>query len=196
MQLVLNEKILLSIGHYLVVSGSAFTSWHDQSNQSKPKDIDVFVLHDDIAKHQLRAYLANNIAKNELRAYLSNNGFKYKDAEYLKQTNPGATHVQDVWEAVTHGIKYKFIFTDYWDRKDLIKEFDYKHCMVSYAVGKDLIYITRCIYDAIDHKHLIVNNKNGIAEWRRNKFISRGFTEPTKAEENFITCTNHDHTCS
>jgi hypothetical protein len=175
MQSVLNEKILVSIGHYLVVSGNAFTSWHDQSEL---KDIDVFVLHDDIAKHQLRTYLAHD-------------GFKHKDAEYLKQTNPGATHVQEIWEAVSHGKKYQFIFTDYWDRKDLIKEFDYKHCMVSYDVGKDIIYITRSIYDAIDHKHLIVNNENRVAEWRRNKFLDRGFTEPTKAEENFVTWIDH-----
>lgn len=176
MQLVLNEKILLSIGHYLVVSGNAFTSWHDQSEL---KDIDVFVLYDD-TNHQLRRYLANN-------------GFKHKDAKYLKQTNPGATHVQEIWEAVSYGTKYQFIFTDYLDRKDLIKEFDYKHCMVSYDVGKDRIYITRSIYDAIDHKHLIVNNENIVAEWRRNKFLQRGFTEPTKAEQNFITCTNHHY---
>jgi hypothetical protein len=175
MQWVLNEKILDDVGHYLVVSGNAFTSWHDQSEL---KDIDVFVLGDDVAKHQLRTYLANR-------------GFKHKDIEYLKQTNPGATHVQEVWEAVSHGKKYQFIFTDYWNRKDLIKEFDYKHCMVSYDVGKDMIYITRSIYDAIDHKQLIVNNERRVAEWRRYKFLDRGFTEPTKAEENFVTWTDH-----
>lgn len=159
---------------FLVVSGGAFPDWfHDTRNG--PKDIDVFVLTDPTAKNKLRPYLASN-------------GFQKKDVEYLKQTNPGATHVQEVWEgnAISHDIKYQFIFTDYWSREGLISEFDYKHCMVSYDVGKNQIYITRQIYDAIANKKLIVNNDKRIAEWRRTKFLQRGYTEPVKEEERFV----------
>lgn len=169
--LILGDKILDDVGHYLVVAGGAFPDWF-HSTRNGPKDIDVFVLHDETAK-------------NKLRAYLGSNGFVLKSTDYLKQTNPGATHVQEIWEGnhENNGRKYQFIFTDYWDRKDLIKEFDYKHCMVSYDVGTNMIYVTRSIYDAIDEKQLIVNNQNRVAEWRRTKFLQRGFTEPESMKE-------------
>lgn len=166
--LILGDKIYDEVGPFLIVAGGAFPDWH-HSTRNGPKDIDVFVLTDPTAK-------------NKLRQYLGSNGFQKKDLEYLKQTNPGATHVQEVWEgnATSHDIKYQFIFTDYWSREELIKEFDYKHCMVSYDVGKNQIYITRQIYDAIANKQLIVNNDNRVAEWRRTKFLQRGYTAPVK----------------
>jgi hypothetical protein len=164
--LLLSEKILDTVQHYLIVAGGAFPDWYHNTRKG-PNDIDVFVLHDEIAK-------------NKLRAYLGSNGFVTKSLDYLKQTNPGATHVQEVWEGIPDGRKYQFIFTDYWTREELIKEFDYKHCMVSYDVGKNQIYITRQIYDAIANKQLIVNNGNRVAEWRRNKFLQRGYTAPVK----------------
>jgi hypothetical protein len=172
LNMVLNEEMLDDVGHYLVAAGGAFVTWFDHT--SELKDIDVFVLHDPTAK-------------NKLRLHLENNGFKQKNSEYLKQTNPGAKHVQEIWEGLhrTNGRKYQFIFTDYWSREELIREFDYKHCMVSYDVGKNMIYITRQIYDAIANKHLIVNNDKRVAEWRRTKFLQRGFTEYTK-EEKFV----------
>lgn len=164
--LILGDNMLNDVGHYLVIAGGAFPDWF-HSTRNGPKDIDVFVLHDETAK-------------NKLRSYLGVEGFVLKSTDYLKQTNPGATHVQEIWEghAGAHDVKYQFIFTDYFYRKNLIAEFDYKHCMVSYDVGKNEIYITRQIYDAIANKHLITNNKSRVADWRRDKFIDRGFTEP------------------
>jgi hypothetical protein len=164
--LMFGDNMIDDVGHYLIVAGGAFPDWY-HSTRNGPKDIDVFVLHD-------------STVKNKLRPYLGSNGFQKKDLEYLKQTNPGATHVQEVWDGTQNGKKYQFIFTDYWSREELIKEFDYKHCMVSYDVGKNQIYITRQIYDAIANKQLIVNNDNRIAEWRRNKFLQRGYTAPVK----------------
>jgi hypothetical protein len=165
--LIPSKSLIGEIGHYLVLSGGAFVNWFGHT--SKLNDIDLFVLMDPSSQ-----------ATNKLRAYLSSINFEKKNAEYLKQTNPGAKHVQEIWEGIhkTNGRKYQIIFTDYWSREDLIKEFDYKHCMVSYDVGKNMIYITRSIYDAIANKHLIVNNQNRVADWRREKFINRGFTEP------------------
>lgn len=172
--MIVGGEMFDDVGHYLVMSGGAFPDWF-HNTRSGPKDIDIFVLTDPTAKEKLRPYLGSN-------------GFQKKDLEYLKQTNPGATHVQEVWEgnAISHDIKYQFIFTDYWSREELIREFDYKHCMVSYDVGKNQIYITRQIYDAISNKRLIVNNDKRIAEWRRTKFLQRGYTEPTKEEERFV----------
>lgn len=175
--LILSDKMINDIGHYLVMAGGAFPDWY-HSTRNGPKDIDVFVLHDETAK-------------NKLRPYLGSNGFEKKDLEYLKQTNPGATHVQEVWEGTQDGKKYQFIFTDYWSREELIKGFDYKHCMASYDVGKDKIYITRTIYDAIANKKLIVNNENRVTEWRRNKFLQRGYTEPSQVQESSIPWSNY-----
>jgi len=168
--------VLNDVDHYLVMAGGAFVSWFD--HLTKVNDIDVFVLHDETAK-------------NKLRAYLGSNGFLLKSTDYLKQTNPGATHVQEIWEGnhENNGRKYQFIFTDYWSREELIKEFDYKHCMVSYDVGKNMIYITRQIYDSIANKHLIVNNQSRVADWRRYKFLKRGFTVP---EQYVVSATTFD----
>lgn len=170
--LIPSKSLIGEIGHYLVLSGGAFVNWFGHT--SKLNDIDLFVLMDPSSQ-----------ATKKLRAYLSSINFEKKNADYLKQTNPGAKHVQEIWEGThkTNDRKYQIIFTDYWSREDLIKEFDYKHCMVSYDVGMNRIFLTRSIYDAIANKHLIINNKNRVADWRREKFINRGFTEPGDPNE-------------
>lgn len=151
---------------YLVVAGGAFVSWFYNKT---PKDIDVFVLNDVNTQRLVREQL-------ELR------GFKSKDMEYMKQTNDGAKHVQEVWDGTFMGCVYQFIFTDCKTREELLADFDYKHCTVSYQ--KDKLYITRNAYDAIANKHLIVHNDKVQVQWRREKFLSKDWTIPVEKTDN------------
>ena len=99
---------------HLIVAGGAFVSWFYNKT---PKDIDVFVLNDENAKRAVRDLLEIH-------------GFKSKDMEYMKQTNDGAKHVQEVWEGKFMGRVYQFIFTDCQTREELLADFDFKHCTV------------------------------------------------------------------
>ncbi len=162
---VLFEKDSFVMLH-LVVAGGAFVSWF--YNQT-PKDIDVFVLNDVNTQRLVREQL-------ELR------GFKSKDMEYMKQTNDGAKHVQEVWEGTFMGAVYQFIFTDCKTREELLADFDFKHCTVSYL--KDKLYITRNTYDAIANKHLIIHNDKVQVQWRKEKFLKRGWIIPETKTDN------------
>lgn len=162
---VLFEKDSFVMLH-LVVAGGAFVSWFYNKT---PKDIDIFVLDDVNAKRLVRENL-------ELR------GFKSKDMEYMKQTNDGAKHVQEVWEGTFMGAVYQFIFTDCKTREELLADFDFKHCTVSYL--KDKLYITRNTYDAIANKHLIIHNDKVQTLWRREKFLGKGWTIPVEKIDN------------
>lgn len=154
---------------YLVVAGGAFVSWFYNKT---PKDIDVFVLNDVNTQRLVREQL-------ELR------GFKSKDMEYMKQTNDGAKHVQEVWEGTFMGAVYQFIFTDCKTREELLADFDFKHCTVSYF--RDKLYITRNAYDAIGDRLLIVHNDKVQVEWRKEKFLRKGWTEiVAKVDEQFV----------
>jgi hypothetical protein len=75
--------------------------------------------------------------------------------------------------ALNHDSKVQYIKTDFVDRKALIDHFDFVHCMASYHEGR--LYITRETYDAIIKKHLIVNGKKKIKQWRLEKFRKRGW---------------------
>lgn len=163
---------------HLVVAGGAFVSWFYNKT---PKDIDIFVLNDANTRRLVRDLL-------ELR------GFKSKDTEYMKQTNDGAKHVQEVWEGTFMGSVYQFIFTDCKTREELLADFDYKHCTVSYF--RDKLYITRTAYDAIGDRTLIVHNDKVQVEWRKEKFLRKGWTEiVAKVDEQFVPwakySTNH-----
>lgn len=55
------------------------------------------------------------------------------------------------------------------------KTFDYVHCTPHYTSGK--IYISEKQYFACEQKKLIVNNPEMVKEYRKQKFINRGWSE-------------------
>lgn len=61
--------------------------------------------------------------------------------------------------------------------KTLKFTFDYLHCTPHYFDGK--LYISERQFDAIVNKKLIVNNPKTVKEYRREKFIKRGYTDAT-----------------
>jgi hypothetical protein len=70
----------------------------------------------------------------------------------------------------------QYILTRYKTRQDLLKDFDFVHCMISYEDGN--LYITRQMFDACIKKKLIANKpKDQIKPKRWQKFLDRGFRE-------------------
>lgn len=135
--------------NFSVIAGGVFVSFLRDEDY---KDIDVFVFH------------------NMMSYTLTHNSILQNNSQYLKSQNKNITGVflDDVKKINT-------IFTKYSSRKELIDDFDYSHCCVSYDFNK--LYITPQTYKAIMNKKLIVNNSNSISEHRKQKFKKRGFVE-------------------
>lgn len=144
------------IENNLVIAGGCFTSWF---HGDEPKDIDVFFYGDD----DQRDYFATLLER-------LNNTHPCVRSQYNVNNN----QITDVYNELSG---FQFILTKYKTREEIIKHFDYAHCMVSFDGEK--LYISRETYDAIKKKHLIVNNQERVAEWRTAKFLARGFVDPT-----------------
>lgn len=140
----------------LAIAGGCFTSWF---HGDEPKDIDVFFFGDD----DQRDYFASLLER-------LNNTQPCVRSQYRVNND----QITDVFNELSG---FQFILTKYKTREEVVKHFDYSHCMVSF--DGDKLYISRETYDAIKNKHLIVNNQERIAEWRTAKFLARGFVDPT-----------------
>jgi hypothetical protein len=91
-----------------------------------------------------------------------------KNSEYLRKNTPQivSVHREDYLNT---------IITNYKTREELIADFDYVHCCVSYDFEK--LWISKDAYDAIMRGKLIVNNASRVSEYRRSKFLKRGLFE-------------------
>jgi hypothetical protein len=148
---------LIGFDSSIVIAGGCFASW---LNNEYAKDIDVFILNPSFDRKtdilETLKHLHRDL-RNATKNYVRDN-----------------INITDVYMDDRTGLQ--FIFTTYNTREELVKHFDYVHCMVSYH--HDKLYLTRGTFDAIKQKHLIVNNKNNVAQWRREKFLSRGWRDP------------------
>ena len=143
----------------IVVAGGCWaSSLHDRNY----KDVDIFILD------------CSNIEKEGIRDLMKAWDCEDKTEDYARNNDK----IDAVWSSRRN--KFQFIFTKHKTRKELIEDFDYVHCKASYNEGK--LYITRKIYDAIENRHLITQNNKNIQEWRRNKFLDRGYLEPAEKE--------------
>ena len=143
----------------IVVAGGCWaSSLHDRNY----KDVDIFILD------------CSNIEKEGIRDLMKAWDCEDKTEDYARNNDK----IDAVWSSRRN--KFQFIFTKHKTRKELIEDFDYVHCKASYNEGK--LYITRKIYDAIENRHLIVQNNKNIQEWRRQKFLDRGYLEPAEKE--------------
>lgn len=145
----------------VVMAGGAFTSWY---HYEEPKDIDFFVL-----------YEGNGDNYRTMKAWLDagvDTGKIVDVTQTYRRDNP---HVLHVYNDVAR--KHQYILTDYKTRAELIASFDYLHCTVSFYRGQ--LLLTRKAFDAMSKKHLIRHNKERKEqEWRRKKFLDRGFADP------------------
>jgi hypothetical protein len=140
----------------IIVAGGC---WASTLHNDGFKDIDVFILD------------CNNLHKEGIRDLMKVWDCEDKTEDYARNNDK----VTEVWTSKHN--KIQFIFTKHQTRKDLINDFDYVHCKTSYSENK--LYTTRKIYDAIMNKHLIVQNNKNIQQWRKKKFLDRGYKVTT-----------------
>lgn len=148
----------------IIIAGGCFTSWFYNEN---PKDIDVFVLKND---HSIVNTIINNASI--IDKDLSGRRFKETDSNYLH--NAGNDNIERVVLDTKTNIQY--IVTSYNTRQDLVKHFDTEHSCVSYSLAKNVLYITPKTFQCIASLKLVPHNGNKIAEWRKEKFLKRGFS--------------------
>lgn len=150
-----------------VIAGGVFASIF---HKEKIKDIDVFILGEHHIIHSEDWITPNYDAFSTL--------IRYKEGRWNVQFHleeDDNYHNPHVFGTATHkesGIQY--IMTDHLTRQDLLKDFDFVHCTVSYHEGK--LNINRGAYDAIANRHLVPQNrKKKIKQWRKDKFRGRGW---------------------
>jgi hypothetical protein len=159
--LYVNLKYIKEDSPYIVVAGGCFASLlNDPSN--RVNDIDVFIQHD---THPAIELLRKDTRFTEL-------GKQYKDND---------SNIVAVFSDKHSELQY--IFTKHKTRQDVIREFDFVHCMISYDScpsheKTDKLYLTREMFDAATKKILIPNKpKDKIKESRWKKFKDRGYNE-------------------
>ena len=148
---LLVDKLNIPKTPYSFIAGGIFYSiFHG----IKYKDIDVFVI--------------NGFQKSE--SPLTPDSIRQNNSDYITQLN---SNISDVY--IDDTLKVNTIFTRFDTRKDVISDFDYYHCCVSYDFNN--LYISKEAFDAIMKKKLVVNNPKIVYDKRKNKFLKRGFTE-------------------
>lgn len=156
-------EVILPIRPHYVIAGGYFTSI---MHKEAPKDIDIFIIDPprDLDSWLISRYgLNNNISS-----------YKKQSSAYIK--NDMIKHVYDFGHKI-ESVPVQIIVTKYKTREELISHFDYAHCCVSYYPETDKLYMSEKTYKAIIEKRLVVNNPTSVVEWRKNKFLKRGFKE-------------------
>lgn len=152
----LNLKYISQNSSSMVVAGGFFASYICEAENSY-NDIDIFIQHD------------SHPSINLMR----------KDSGFVEVTKLSDYVVSDnhIVAVFNHPItKFQYIFTKYKTRQEVIKNFDFVHCMISYEDNK--LYLTRQMFDAASKKLLIPNKPvDQIRSKRWNKFRERGYHE-------------------
>lgn len=126
-------------------------------------DVDVFILNNNQMLYDHLTY------KNDPDPTGSVWNLRQDGGAYLK--NPRIKSL-----ATNRNTKVQYILTDFRTRKELLADFDFVHCTVSYDATSDNLFITREAYDCIVKKELRNNKKDEPAMWRKDKFLSRGWS--------------------
>jgi hypothetical protein len=164
------EMVYLFNTAQIVIAGGCFASL---LNGEDVKDYDVFLLdyepNRQVAQMMIAKYhtddfdLSEGVRNNDVRIGNSN----YMNNDKIEQT------------ILFNKSRTQYITTKYKTREELVQHFDFKHCCVSYDLSNDKLFITRQVYDLIKSKTLVPNNVNNTpAQWRYEKFLSRGWTKP------------------
>lgn len=142
----------------MFLSGGAICSL---LNGEEPKDWDMYFVNEQKQKQFIDSIFLNY--KHEIADVKEN----YKDAI-------GTDGKMITANAITMKDGVSFITSWCGTPEEVRKHFDYVHCMPYYYKSK--LHISPKQYHAIVNKKLIVNNPDAITQWRREKFIQRGFT--------------------
>lgn len=156
--------------HTVVVAGGWFAS---KLQDTIPKDIDIFILCGGPYPEEFQRYA--NAVRNE--AKLRGVNLDESTAVEYAREKIWAVYTQrsQRFEDRMRGTNIQYIFSKYSDRKKLLADFDYLHTTISYNLGNHKLYTTYNAYDAAKNRKLIVNHQP--QDWRRHKFLSRGYIE-------------------
>jgi hypothetical protein len=117
----------------------------------------------------------SHLAKCEL--FVKDIDLKYKEAF-------GTNGKMITAKAITMDDNNSFITMIAADPKTIKASFDYLHCTPHFKDGK--LFISEKQFDAIVNKKLIVNNESMVKEYRREKFLKRGYKDATTRNPIFL----------
>jgi len=149
-------------GKSMLTGGAIPSLFHGE----QPNDYDLY-LKDQSAIDEFNTLLANK----EVQDYIEDVNPKYMSATLINGKLATA-------RAVTFKNKVQVITMH---NADARKTFDFIHCMVSYYIHANNLYISKRQYDVIKAKRLEYNpigvTNNNMQEYRRMKYIKRGWDE-------------------
>jgi hypothetical protein len=158
-QVAIPDDINYASTYQYFVAGGVFAS---AFLGTAPKDIDVFILDDQKTIDRFK-YFLESLTEN---GYVVTEKSKYaKDFTVYEIEIPTCTKVQ-------------YIFTKKKTREEVLADFDFLHCKVSYQDGK--LYISPDTYRAIMHKCLVptehaLKRPLGISNKRLSRFTNDGW---------------------
>jgi hypothetical protein len=147
-------KELMTINVTGILAAGCFTSWY---HQEEPRDYDIFI-YDENEKNKITTLLTK----------FDQDQLVINDGKYLQNDNIEHTFLDKK-------TKIQYILVKYKNRKEIIDHFDTEHSAISYDPITDKLYTSESTLQCIKSKILKPHNNNKIAEWRRDKFIKKGF---------------------
>lgn len=155
----------------LVIAGGYFASL---LQGEEPKDFDYFFI--DLQPGDIDKY------SKAIIDILGTSVTSIGDAHYL---NKKIGKVINYNPNLKNKYKKQYIFTDFKSVKELIDHFDYWHCRTYLHVNSNHLYISPLTYECIIKKILIPTDpvNNPPAEWRREKFLARGYKEQEMVDD-------------
>ncbi len=142
-----------------ILSGGAVASvWHDE----QPKDLDIYLT----SESDIRDFKRRVIDDKLFSAHVKDINPKYMRSEVEgKLVTANAVTFKNNIQVITLLTKQKRI------------EFDYIHCMPYLDYNANTFFISKAQVESIKTKTLYPNPKGIVKEFRRQKFLNRGWKE-------------------
>lgn len=154
------KKCAMPLTNSMFLTGGAIASI---LQRQEPKDWDIYFTHAD--------------AMTTLALQLNSYSNLVADVDDVYRETYGINGKMITNKAITMKSGFSFITMQYGSPEDIKSTFDYLHTTPHYDIMRNKLYISPAQYDACVNKKLIVNNKDMIKQYRREKFIQRGYTE-------------------
>ena len=158
---------------HIVLTGGAFASW---LSYEEPKDIDVYILD----------------GMTECMSKLGYGHFMDITQKMQAKTSYDATYHNKNIKAVENlpaHMPWQFIYSKFKTREELMADFDYKHCTISYYQGR--LYLTESAYRSAISRVLVPNNRDRLTALRQDKFLARGWAVEDKDSVESVAYTLH-----
>ena len=151
-----------------VIAGGCFAS---MLNDDAVKDIDIFILNN-------QKWIYDILKMPDGQAISS-----FRPDLIIQKEEGYHDNAHILGTALNTDTNVQYILTDHKSRKDLIDDFDFEHCKVSYYLEDEKLYISKKTYDCIRNKQLVPSQHRPPTLWRLKKFIHRGWTLVEKKQD-------------